>query len=281
MRVRYSFGSRHTGNIENIEKQRKKYPDIVTELMDITDIILQVLDARFLTETRNLAIEEKIKESGKKLIYVINKIDLVETEGKKEELKKLGLYPYELVSCTKRIGGGKLRDRIKMEAGKVVLPHDSMRRVQVGVIGYPNTGKSSILNLLTGRTAAAVGAEAGYTKGMQKVRLTADILILDTPGVIPDDKYSGQNIKDRAAHAKVGARDYGKIKDPELMIAEIMKTGSKQIETFYGVEVEGDTERLIEEVGKKKNFLKKGGLVDDTRTARLILKDWQDGSIKN
>ena len=172
MRVRYSFGSRHTGNIENIEKQRKKYPDIVTELMDITDIILEVLDARFLTETRNEEIEERIKKEDKKLIYVINKIDLVDKEAKKEELKKLGLYPYVLISCTKRIGGGSLRDRIKREASKVILPHEAMRRVQVGVIGYPNTGKSSVLNLLTGRTAAAVGAEAGFTKGMQKVRLT-------------------------------------------------------------------------------------------------------------
>ena len=81
-------------------------------------------------------------------------------------------------------------------------------------------------------------------------------------------------------HATVGARDYGKIKDPELIIAKMMNTYSKQIESFYGVEAEGDVEKLIEEVGKRKHFLKKGGVVDDTRTARLILKDWQEGSIK-
>ena len=67
VRVRYSFGSRHTGNIKNIKKQKKTYPDIMEEVVQISDIVLEVLDARFIEETRNLAIEKDIKKLGKKI----------------------------------------------------------------------------------------------------------------------------------------------------------------------------------------------------------------------
>ncbi len=280
MRVRYSFGSRHTGKIENITRQRKKYPDIISEIIKVSDIILEVLDARFPDETRNKDVEEEIHRMGKKLIYVINKVDMVDIEKKKEELRLLKLYPYVFISCKERIGAGELRDKIKMEAKRVILPHAEMRRVQVGIIGYPNTGKSSLINFLTGRSAAGVGAQAGFTKGMQKIRLTADIMILDTPGVIPQLDYSHSDSEMLSKHAKVNARDYSKVRDPEYVVHTLMKDFGPQIEAFYGVKVDGDSEKLIDIVGQAKKMLKKGGEVNEDRAARLILKDWQAGKIK-
>lgn len=280
MRVRYSFGSRHTGKIENISKQRKKYPDIISEIIRISDVILEVLDARFPQETRNMAIEEEIERLGKKIIYVINKCDMVDLPKKKEELKALKLYPYVLVSCRSRIGANELREKIKIEASRIDLPHDEMKRVQVGIIGYPNTGKSSLINFLTGRNSARVGAEAGFTKGMQKVKLTSDILILDTPGVIPGTDYSSNVQGALNKHAKVNARDYSKVKNPDLVIGELMKDYSEQIEKFYGIDAGGNPDALIVEYGQKKNLLKQKGEIDEDRAARLILKDWQEGKIK-
>jgi ribosome biogenesis GTPase A len=155
-----------------------------------------------------------------------------------------------------------------------------MRRVQVGIIGYPNTGKSSLINFLTGRSSAKVGAEAGFTKGMQKVKLTTNIMVLDTPGVIPQSEYSNSNSLALSKHAKVNARDYSKVRDPEYVVHTLMKDYSSQIESFYGLKVEGDSEKLIEIIGRTKNLLKKGAVVDEDRAARLILKDWQEGRIK-
>jgi len=278
MRVRYLFSSRRTGHIENIRRQRQKYPKIVLDLIKISDLVLEVLDARFPEETRNLELEELIKQNGKKVIYVLNKIDLVDVEKKKEEMRKLKLYPYVLVSCRKRIGSTELRNRIKMEAKNVVLD-GNMKRVQVGVIGYPNTGKSSLINFLTGKNSAKTGAAPGFTKGMQKIRLTSEILILDTPGVIPDKDYSNTDSKAISGHTKVGARSFDKVKDPDVAVAYLMKDYSKEIESFYGVDANGDSELLLEEVGKKNNLLKKGGVVDDDRAARLVLRDWQIGKI--
>ncbi|MBS3082974.1 hypothetical protein J4454_03445 [Candidatus Pacearchaeota archaeon] len=78
----------------------------------------------------------------------------------------------------------------------------------------------------------------------------------------------------------IGARTANTIRDPEMVVADLMKRYSKQIEKFYGLSVDGDSEALIEQLGRKKGFLKKGGVVDEPRTAKTIIRDWQEGKIR-
>ncbi|MCR4284449.1 MAG: 50S ribosome-binding GTPase [archaeon] len=278
VRVRYSFGSRHTGHMENIQKQRVKYPRVMKEVIDISEIVLEILDARYIDETRNIDIEEDLIKKGKKIIFVLNKADLVDVKKIEAELPK-DLKPYVFVSAKTKQGSRDLRERIRIEAKRVELP-ENMKRVHVGIIGYPNAGKSSIINLVTRRSVTGISKQAGYTRGMQKVRMTDKILILDTPGVIPDSKYSSSAKAASSQDAKVGARTYSHVKDPEDVINYLMKDYSKTIEKFYKIDAEGDVEILIEKLGKKMNYLKKGGQIDSDRTARLILKDWQEGKIR-
>lgn len=269
MRVRYSFSSRRTRRTENIRKQRPKFPDVLEKVIENSDIVLEVLDSRFVEETRNKEVEEFVKESGKKLIYVLNKSDLKEL--KKSELKDLS--PYVVVSCRLRRGGKALRDKIKYLASK--LKKDI---VNVGVVGYPNTGKSSVINLLVGKSSAKTGAEAGFTKGLQKLKLSSGIRLFDSPGVIPKKEYSSVDSKAISKHVKVGARTH-KIKDPELVVSNLMKEYAKAFEKYYKIKSKGDSEHFLEKLGQKKNFLKKGGKIDFDKTSRFVLKDWQDGKI--
>lgn len=272
MRVRYSFSSRRTGNIENMKKQRGKYPDLATKLVDKADIILQVLDARFILETRNLEIEKEIKRQNKKIIYIVNKADLVNFKLKKSELKEIS--PFVLVSCKLRRGGKELRDKIKYLARSV-----SQEKVSVGVIGYPNTGKSSVINLLTGKSSAKTGDEPGFTKGLQKLKLSEGIVLIDSPGVIPQSDYS-QDVYDKLSmHVRVGARNYHKIREPEMVISRLLIEYPGILEKHYKIETIGDSEVLLEEVGRKKNILKRGNEVDFDKTSRFILKELQEGKI--
>jgi hypothetical protein len=282
MQVRYSFGSRHTKRLENIRKQRQKYPDIAKKVIDNSDIVLEVLDARFIQETRNLEIEEKIKSSDKRIIYVLNKADLL-ANGRpklsKEELSEI--YPYILVSVTKRKGIKELRERIKMEAKKVKEPIDkTLGKFSVGIIGYPNTGKSSIINILIGKSSAPVASQAGHTKGFQKLKLTPNIMLIDSPGVIPASEYSTVNKELISKNAQVGGRSYNQVKYPELVISNIIKNYPNVLEKHYKIEANGDAEIFMEELGRRKGFLKKGNEINEDQTARFILKEWQEGKIK-
>lgn len=282
VRVRYSFGARHTGKIKNIRKQRGKYPDVVKEVVRISDIVLEVLDARFIEETRNLEVEESILNSGKVLVYIFNKCDLIDVDGVEKSIPRW-MRPYVFVSVTEGIGLSRLKARIKMEAKRILkgwrdegVPKE---RVHVGVIGYPNTGKSSLINFITRRGVARVGRQAGFTKGMQKIKMSEGILILDTPGVIPDSKYTSDS-KKFVEDVKVGGRTYNDVKDPEDVVFYLMKEHFDEIEKFYEIDSRRDVEILIDKLGKKKGFLGKGGKVDVDRVARLILRDWQDGRIR-
>ncbi|NPE26673.1 hypothetical protein HNV12_01560 [Methanococcoides sp. SA1] len=337
VRVRYSFGSRHTGRIANIKKQRQKYPKIMKDVIAISDIVLEILDSRYIEETRNLELEESVDALGKKLIFVFNKCDLVD---RKELEKRIPdwMRPYVFVSATKGIGLNDLKGRVKMEAkrilaerkaagkpveeekkfekkkygvGKsktrreektaVVKRDENWGRVHVGVVGVPNAGKSSVINFMTRRPCAKTGAKAGFTKGMQKIRMSEGILVLDTPGVIPESRYTTER-KGFAEDVKIGARSYSDVRYPERAVMFLVRAApavdpenltekeieaemdalrnSEAIDEFYGIEAKGNVEVLIEELGKKRGFLAKGGVVDEDRTARLVLRDWQSGAIR-
>ena len=280
MRVRYSFSSRRTRKTKNMRKQRQKYPRIVQKIVLNSDIILQILDSRFIQDTRNIELEQMIKKEGKKIIQVLNKSDLIDKKELKEELL-MEIQPFVLTSCIKRIGIKKLRDMIKSEAKKIEKPADKDRlnKITVGIIGYPNTGKSSLINILIGKNSAKTGSEAGFTKGMQKLKLTSEIQLLDSPGVIPNKDYSGTEIQAIAKHTKVGGRSFSQVKNPELVISELMKEYPKLLEKCYKIDAKGNSETLLEELGRQKNFLKKGGKINDDQAARFILKEWQEGKI--
>jgi hypothetical protein len=261
-----------------MRKQRKKYPSIAKTIIENSDIILEVLDARFPEETRNEAFEKEILGKNRKIIYVLNKSDLVQ----RRNLDKIHLYPRVFVSCIKRMGVSDLRNLIKREAKQIenVINKDKSGKITVGVIGYPNTGKSSLINLLIGRSSAGTSAQSGFTKSLQKLRLTDDIQLLDSPGVIPEKEYSSSDREKIAKHAKLGARDYSKVNDPEMAVAELVFEFPEALEKHYGIKFDGDPEVLTNTLGRKKGFMKSGGGVDDDKTSRFILKEWQAGKIK-
>lgn len=262
---------------EKKEKGRKEYVELLESIINSSDIILEVLDVRFVDEMRNKTIEDKIKEKGKKVIYVLNKTDLAKNKTIQKNLNKV--KPSIAVSAKDRKNNGNLRNFIKQEANKVRETVDR-DRVTVGVIGYPNSGKSTLINLLIGKGSAGTSPDAGFTTSIQKLRLSEGIVLLDSPGVIPPEQYSNQEAEKISRHAKVGGRHYSKVKEPDMVVHLIMKEHPGILEEYYDIEAGGDVEELLEKLGRKKGYMKPGGIVDEDRAAREILKDWQEGNIR-
>lgn len=295
VRVRYSFSSRRTGRIKNITKQRETFPKLLKDVIETSDIVLEVLDARFIEETRNLVIEKMVEKRDKRLIYVINKADLVDLKKLKSSVGKLGLGFRNVVyvSCKTGQGAAGLREKIKIEVKrfqkaqkarvakeKDERPEESFKnRVQIGIIGYPNTGKSTLINLITRRGVTRTANQAGYTKGIQKIRFLKDVLILDSPGVIPEEEYTTTKTEALVKYAKLGARTYTDVKDPENVVYSIFEEYGDILKNFYSV-YKDDFDDFINQIGRDKKFLVSGGKIDMDRTARIILRDWQNGKIR-
>ncbi|MDP1695793.1 MAG: GTPase [archaeon] len=278
--IKYIFSSKKTGKFRKsplTNKHRVEFPKMVRDVIETSDLILEVLDARFIDKTRNIEMENFIKAQGKKLIYIINKVDLIDLNELKENYDFSELTPYIFFSGKSKVGRAKLRLMIKIEIKKMKISHAKSR---VGVIGYPNTGKSTIINILSGKKGTYTSPEAGFTKAKHFIRFNKDIIIIDTPGVFQEKEHPELDIIALKKHAVIGIKIAEKIKEPDMVVAYLMRENPGLFESFYGVDANGDSEVLIEVLGRKRNFLKKGGKVDAVRMAKEILKDWQAEKIK-
>ncbi|MFH1064566.1 MAG: GTPase [Candidatus Woesearchaeota archaeon] len=239
--------------------------NIVKQVISDSDVLLEIIDARMVDESRNPEIEQKVRHTGKTLIYVINKCDLVE-KNTLDKFKK-SLRPCVFLSATERLGTSFLR--------KEIMKHAPNGMFKVGVLGYPNTGKSSIINALKGKKSAPTASISGYTKSLQLIRVSKRMYLLDTPGVFP------YNEKDEAKHTKIAAKTFGNLKDPEGSAMGLLKEFPFTIENYYGVSHTPDPEEVLEFIAIKLKKLRKGGLPDLNSAARIIIQDWQKGKIKN
>ena len=233
---------------------------LVNKVINESDIILEVLDARFAELSRNPEIERKIRQKNKKLIYVINKADLV-PKALAEKIKR-DLRPSIFVST-------KLRHGITM-LKKEILKSFRDKQLVVGVLGYPNTGKSSVINALKGKSSAPVSSQSSHTRGLQKISISKKILLIDSPGVYA---YSDN---DEVNLALIGSKSYHQIKDPEGVAYELVKL--PEVKSFYGVDGNDELE-ILEDIANKLNLKKRGNVPDTARASIRIIQDWQSGKI--
>jgi len=96
MRVRYLFSSKKTGKSRkpfSVNSHKQEFPKLVREVIRTADIILEILDSRFVSKTRNPELEEYILSQDKKIIYILNKADLVDVNALKENPETFELNP--------------------------------------------------------------------------------------------------------------------------------------------------------------------------------------------
>jgi ribosome biogenesis GTPase A len=247
------------------------YKVLVKDVIKKADVLLEVIDARFPEETRNSEVEREIVRLKKPFIIVINKCDLVSKEKLEQTKSRLSkIAPTIFISSKDRSGTTMLRHQILASASI------KGRDIFVGTLGYPNVGKSSVINSVTGRHRASTSPISGHTRGVQHVDAGSRIMFIDTPGVIPFDE------KDEYIQGLLGIKDATHLKDHigvALKMLEKMLTDNKTaLESFYKIEIDNESAyEVLELIGKQCNFLQKKGEVDETRTATRIINDWQNG----
>lgn len=249
----------------------KPYWKVIEEIIEGSDIVLDILDARMPKLSRNEELEEMIKRKRKNLIFILNKADLVSPKiAQKHQIllkKQASCY---IVSSKDKSSINKLRDHL-LKLGK------RQEFLRIGVLGYPNTGKSSIINALVRKKKAPISSRAGTTRGKQWISMKENIRIIDSPGIIPLKQ------DDEIRYALIGSRNVEKIKNLEVVANEIIKLfkNSENLEKHYKITISSKNEEdIIEEIGRKKGFIKKGNEIDTTRASIQIIRDWQSGRLR-
>ena len=265
----------HRSNDLFTKGQSKRIWAELYKVLDSSDVVLQVVDARNVPGTRCEHVEKHIKAHAahKQLVIVINKCDLVPSWVTRKWIKILSAEFPTLAfhaSITNAFGKGALISLLR-QFGKL---HADKRQISVGVIGYPNTGKSSVINALMGKKAVKAAPVPGETKVWQYITLMKRIFLIDSPGVV----YNvGDDDVDTVLKGVVRAE---RLEEPTEIIPTILRRVKKEHvqKQYLLASWDGHTD-FLEKLAKRNGKLRKGGEPDLNSVAVSVINDWQRGKL--
>ncbi|XP_022430979.2 LOW QUALITY PROTEIN: nucleolar GTP-binding protein 2 [Delphinapterus leucas] len=255
--------------------QSKRIWGELYKVIDSSDVVVQVLDARDPMGTRSPHIETYLKKEKpwKHLIFVLNKCDLVPTWATKRWVAILSQdYPTLAfhASLTNSFGKGAFIQLLR-QFGKL---HTDKKQISVGFIGYPNVGKSSVINTLRSKKVCNVAPIAGETKVWQYITLMRRIFLIDCPGVVYPSEDSETDI------VLKGVVQVEKIKTPEDHIGAVLERAKPEyISKTYKIDSWENAEDFLEKLAFRTGKLLKGGEPDLRTVGKMVLNDWQRGRI--
>ncbi|KAG8533194.1 GTPase required for pre-60S ribosomal subunit nuclear export and maturation [Bacidia gigantensis] len=256
--------------------QSKRIWNELYKVIDSSDVVIHVLDARDPLGTRCRTVEKFIKEDAphKHLIFVLNKCDLVPTGVAASWVRALSKeYPTLAfhASITNSFGKGSLITLLRQFSSL----HSGRKQISVGFVGYPNTGKSSIINTLRKKKVCTVAPIPGETKVWQYITLMKRIYLIDCPGVVPPNQ--GDSPEDILLRGVVRVEN---VENPEQYIATVLKRVKPQhIERTYEIKNYNSPTEFLELLARKGGRLLKGGEADVDGVAKMVLHDFLRGKI--
>ncbi len=263
---------------------------MIEEELRLVDVVIELVDARIPQSSRNPLLGEIIGSKRPRLI-ILNKADLADPNATQRWIEKYTTKKNLAISVNSTSGRKKLQGQViealyalteekrkkYLDKGATSVP------IRVMVVGIPNVGKSTFINMLLGRSLTTTGNKPGVTKGKQWVRLADDIELLDTPGMLWH-KFEDQEVGYKLAMT-------GAISD-EVFVWEEIAFRFLQIvqEKYPGMIAERfeldkeetanmDTYELMQLIGRKRGAIVRGNKVDDLKTSHIIIKEFRDNKI--
>lgn len=268
----------------------------IIEDLKLIDVVVEILDARIPISSQNPDIGQYTK--GKLRLVVLNKLDLSnEVQNKKwiQYFEKQGI-PAVLVDSNSGKGIQeairKIEEIYRKSAEKFANKGRIGKSIRVMILGIPNVGKSSFINRITKKNSAQVGNRPGVTRQKQWVRISENIELLDTPGVLwPKFEseevalnlaYTGSIKDDVIETIEIGfslLKDL--IKSYKANLMERYKLTESQIDEILNQDIEENEKALeiMDEIGKKRGAIVSGGVVDQEKVAKIILDDFRSGKL--
>lgn len=253
--------------------------------LKLVDAVIELTDARIPRSSRNPALDETL--GRKPRLLLLNRADLADQGATERWLRHYAARGIAAIAVDSRSGKGvdklsaAMRSLLKEKLESLAARGQGSRPLRAMVVGIPNVGKSTFINKAAKRKAAAAGNKPGVTRGRQWVTVDKSLELLDTPGVLwPkfDDPAVGEHLAFTGAVKE-------EILDQEALAMALAELLDREHRAAFRAryklgETEGpDGPALLEACARKRGFLVSGGEVDLERMSRVLLDEFQAGSL--
>lgn len=262
----------------------------IQEKLKLIDVAIELLDARLPISSRNPMINDIL--GNKPRLIMMNKCDLADRNITAEWLKYFQSEGHAVIAIDASTGNNVsqipiearklLEEKFRKQSAKGIRP----RPVRALIIGIPNVGKSTLINKLAGRTVAATGDHPGVTKGQQWIRAGSEMELLDTPGILWP-KFEDQDAAYRLAATGAIREEILNVEDVALYVLKYIASHywERVCERFsissetIDVEKLNEVVRLLEDIGRKRGCLMRGGKVNLEKASGILLRELRSGKL--
>ena len=269
-------------NINWYPGHMKKTKEDIENNLKLVDIVLEIIDARIPYSSRNPMLDEIIGDKPR--IIIMNKSDLADSNITKlwiDEFKRNGIDTITLNSKA-NINAKKIyalaKKSLSYKFDKYKEKNIENQTIRMMIVGVPNAGKSTFINNIAKRKGTNVGNRPGVTKTKQWIKTSANIELLDTPGVLwpKFDEETGLHL----SYTHAIKDEVLNIEDLTLKFLEKMKEDyPENLSNRYGIDPDKAALDIYEDIARKRGAVSKGGDFDYTRTANIILTDFRSGKL--
>ena len=252
----------------------------ITEDLKMIDVVVEILDARIPNSSQNPDIRQ-ITQNKKKII-ILNKYDLADNAKTEKWIEYFNKKERKVVLADSLTGKGvnettrQIQKIMEDEMQKMADKGRIGRKIRTMIVGIPNVGKSSFINRVSKKTSMRVGNKPGVTKNKQWIRLTSNVELLDTPGILwpkLDEEEVAYNLASMTAIKE-------EVLDSEdiaiYIIKKLLSDYPDNIINRYNLTKTEDIVDILDEIGKKIGAFRNSE-TDYDRVYKRVIKDLQDG----
>ncbi|WP_419833908.1 ribosome biogenesis GTPase YlqF [Endozoicomonas atrinae] len=258
----------------HMHKAKKEIREVIPKM----DLIIEVLDARLPFSSENPMVASLRRDTP--CIKILNKSDLADPVVTQQWVDHINRTSGMKAIAVNLKQPDKIRSILDMAPAMVPERNLDVSQLKAIILGIPNVGKSTTINILASRTVAKTGNEPAVTKQQQRIKLPNNIVLLDTPGFLWP-KLDPEECGYRLAISGAIKNTVIEFEDVAMYLAEFMMQHYPDalLQRYQLKEIPQTGIELFDMIGQRRGCMRRGGIADTHKVSEILINEFRDGQL--